>query len=118
MNMMGIEIILVLALVFGISELRDWRDAKRQRKLEQLLMGMRRHLDSLARAVHEAAAGSAKLVENQAKLNENFDRVSVFIDSADSRLGVILREYELNGVPLGYQRRNVDEHAADYIEGL
>ena len=48
------------------------------------------------------------------------ETVKEFITEADANLKTILNEYEVNGIPLGYDRKGLpEEHRRiDYYEGL
>ena len=48
------------------------------------------------------------------KMTEQMEPLSGFIAKAHTDLETIVKEYEINGIPLGYDRGK----KADYVEGL
>jgi hypothetical protein len=54
------------------------------------------------------------LSKDLSSLKEEIEPMKEFILTAQTDLGTIVKEYEINGIPLGYDRGK----KADYIEGL
>ena len=114
------ELLLALAIIIAVAELKDW---KQQKRVSEILS----HVDKLSQeiafnkeAVHQAIAEikfNKSLTEGtQYKLSAVMEQLEDYrtkIDQVESNTATILKEYELNGIPLGYQRKN-----PDFIEGL
>lgn len=61
-----------------------------------------------------------KLSKSLADFIEHNQKVKEFITEADANLKTIINEYEVNGVPLGYDRRGAraETPRVDFYEGL
>lgn len=112
---MNLEIIISLAIMIAVVELKEWRLIKRIEQLENrmsllveesqkiraICVEQMRKLDFMEK-VHEAQA------DNFHAIKQEIDEVKKLASSAESHGATILREYELNGIPLGYQRKQPD----------
>lgn len=120
------EFFIALAIIVAISELKEWRISIKFKKLsleqKQLKRALDRLMDKIENQGHITDKQYTELGELKVlatKLSDDVSEAHRFIQSADTRLETIVREYELNGVPLGYQRKKrLEEEQADYVEGL
>jgi hypothetical protein len=106
------EVIVGLAIIIAFNE---WRDVKARKKAEALdarLLELSNRLlftDQLANKIEEQRVEIAHLRAELEPMRE-------FIAKAHTDLQTIVQEYEINGVPLGYDRGK--RPAYDVIEGL
>lgn len=114
------ELFLGLGIIVAISELREWRQHKNtcrivdafealelSNKLETL------KIDEFGKSIEKVIKNIEDLQLRVHALNEMLQDQKDKIEKAEANTATILKEYELNGIPLGLQRKN-----ADYIEGL
>lgn len=115
------ELFIALAIMIGLLEIKEFRNSKRIKLLSQQIKSAHRVLDRLEKrnvALEQTLLAQGVLI-NSAKVMmgqvvEQSEKSAEFVQSVDGSLQTILKEYEVNGVPLGYQRKPV----ADFIEGL
>lgn len=114
------ELFISLAIIVAIAELKDWKHSKITASLlveintlkqdnQTLLFDIRNAQSGIVSIQESVSSGLVKIEENNATLL----RMQEFIERAEANSATVLREYELNGMPLGYQRKH-----PDFIEGL
>lgn len=98
-----------IAIVLGIVE---WRDSANRRRYKAIEAQFKRHARQMEQRVARAQAGTDASL---AKLQASLEPINEFIAKAHTDLHTIVQEYEINGVPLGYQRKAPH---FDMVEGL
>lgn len=117
------ELLLALALIVAVNELNAWRLSRRHRQLLSSFKSMKRQIVALREEVCQntdqitvAKVGVATLHGQLQKQTEELQATKDFIHTAEADLKTILKEYQINGTPLGYDRTSGRQ--ADFIEGL
>jgi len=107
------EFLLAVSVLITLNELREWRFSKHVSKLNDSLEKVLKELEEVSRS----SKITQSLIESS---NKNFSVITDEIlyirqaaEKSEANSATILKEYELNGIPLGYQRKN-----PDFIEGL
>lgn len=114
------ELLIGLAIVLAMSEWREYRakqgvkrlaaEINRQKRVIDKLLERQSKLHMLVQESSEASHQACKqAIEAKSALFENQDKLATI----HSNVETILKEYEINGIPLGYQRKTYD-----IVEGL
>ncbi len=101
----------VAALVLMYVVLKSY--ALQLKRIRRDVYGQKQHIIGLSLSVEKLSKSLADFIEHN-------QRVKEFITEADANLKTIINEYEVNGVPLGYDRRGAKEDSprVDFYEGL
>lgn len=92
-------IVLFIGGLFGFAIL-IWRETQIEKKFGQ---------------IHKDLTEFRRLIDSDfIKVTEQLNSYQEFIRKAHTDLNTIVQEYEINGVPLGYDRGK----KADFVEGL
>jgi len=114
------ELFISLAILVAVVELKEWRQSKRVDLIISRLDLISKNLNimhseiQIQKEILEALESDFEIV--QSKLPEYFeklDEIKNISEKAEANSATILREYELNGIPLGYQRKQ-----PEFIETL
>ena len=114
------EALIAIVVIIGLMEFREYRQLK---KLEDILktqnelledmvaldsndIAMQEIVSKLGLEVSKATTAATETLEVARQTRE-------LVEKAEANSATVLREYELNGIPLGLQRKQ-----PDYIEGL
>ena len=94
---------------------------KADREMIQDILGVRADIGRAKVALQISMDSNNSVINKFLKevdvLNAGIGKIANSAESADLATQTILREYELNGVPLGYQRKEEDAHI-DAFEGV
>jgi hypothetical protein len=104
------EVLIGLAILLALNEWRDYKFNSRYKKLEL-------KISALTRKLHYVGDLAKKIDDNNLaiqKVSQDFDAANAFIGQAQTDLSTIVKEYQINGVPLGYERGQ----KYDMVEGL
>lgn len=104
------EILIGLAIILAVNEWRDIKGNNRFKELKDEIEAMKKRQDSLFLMSPEIIEIKNTLAELSAKL----DAQAEFINKAHVDLDTIVKEYEINGIPLNLQRGQ----SFDMVEGL
>lgn len=104
------EFIIGMALILAINEWRDFKSSGRFSVLKKEIEEMK----SRQEALFLVAKSFEQIQLEFKKLNEQLLAQSEFISKAQVDLATIVNEYEVNGIPLGYDRGR----KFDMVEGL
>lgn len=114
------ELLLGLLIVLAMSEWREYRSRAQMRRLVLEVNKSKRVIDRLLERTAKLASltSDAKIASDQAYKGAMEARISSIETSDQIRevkasVDAILKEYELNGTPMGYSRRSFDA-----VEGL
>lgn len=114
------EFFIALAIIIAITELKEFRLTKKldrlNRKLESStkLLHMIQNQLSVAKETIDANRNAiSELGKKISSISDQLNELRPIIEEAHANSATILKEYELNGVPLGYQRKH-----PDFIESL
>lgn len=107
------EALICIVIVIGLMEFREFRQHKAQTDLLASLKSTITLVEIQLEESRQARATVQKIVAASEADRETFNRILEACEEARTGTQTILREYELNGTPLGYKRRSVDA-----IEGL
>lgn len=110
------EALACIVIVIGLLELRGYREFKARQLLLAKISRVASKQTQLAERLTELQdirALIAKIMAQSEADKETFARLVDACEETRTATQTILREYELNGVPMGYQRKSVDA-----IEGL
>lgn len=110
---MSFEFFIALAIIIGLSELKEWRAFKRQSELKFRVSSLDIAIEQIQLDTEVVKKSVEDLLKAHPLVLEDLNRIRETIEKTESQTATILKEYELNGIPLGYQRRN-----PDFIEGL
>ena len=106
------EILIGLAIILVVNE---WRDHKFNKKTELVLAQIKRvnrQMIYISEFSKELKAIDARI----SSLSKDIVPLQEFITKAHTDLDTIVNEYEINGIPLGYDRGN--KATFDAVEGL
>lgn len=114
------ELLIGLGIVLAMSEWREHRarlsvkrltlEINRQKRVIDKLLERQAKFLKVVQDTHEATLQSYKAaMEARASSIDTQDQLK----SVHANVETILKEYELNGIPLGYQRKSFD-----IVEGL
>lgn len=111
------DLLLVVLVLIAVIELKEWRVTKRyeelDEKIEQILIRLSVVIEKNSEII-DLLNDNSSLFRDQLDSNE---RKNMFIDEAKRDLETIVKEYKINGIPLGYERRRVEQDY-DTVEGL
>lgn len=117
---MAIELVVALAIIIGLSEVKEWRAYRRAAELEEKVNKIQESVHALNIAVQnigkilESFSKSISTIDlKQDGLSEQIEDMKELTSKTEVQTATILREYELNGTPLGYIRKQ-----PDFVEGL
>lgn len=96
------EILIALAAMIALSELREWRAGRKHRHLELLVKALRRQVEALPDKLEQAAEKGAAATE--------------FAERAATELATLNRAIDAHGVRINYNPSKQAE--PDFIEGL
>lgn len=108
------ELALVAVLIVIYTEFREYRWREHMKTMDAHYRGLRMSEHVLARrvdALDKAIEKSSALISAMA---ERAEKQSVFIDQAATDLSTLIKEYEINGVPMGLDRSGGKK--ADFYE--
>lgn len=106
------EIILVLIFVVAFNEWRDIKAKRETKRVEAKLVALSNQLVFVGELAERIKENSGAI----AALGQGLEPLKEFINKAHTDLDTIVKEYEVNGVPLGYDRGSKAKF--DMIEGL
>jgi hypothetical protein len=106
------EILIGLGLILAMNEWRDYKFNRRHRLIEALLKQTMRKLHYVGDLAEKIEANNKAILETK----KDLEPVKEFIHKASIDLQTIVQEYEVNGVPLGYDRGGNRHY--DMVEGL
>lgn len=104
------EVLIGLAIILAVNEWRDHK-AKKERKLIEA------HVKRLSRQLHFVGDLAEKIEANNKAIHAHRQELAPiyeFLHKAHTDLETMVKEYQVNGVPLGYERA---QHF-DHVEGL
>jgi CRISPR/Cas system-associated exonuclease Cas4 (RecB family) len=114
------ELLIALAIIIAVAEIKDFKQTK---KLQEISSAHSALYDNYRASRLEIEALKSMIAANQKNVDgvgmkvdaviERVEELKEVSDKAEVNTATILREYELNGIPLGYQRRN-----PDMVEGI
>jgi len=111
------EVLLFIAIIIGINELKEWRLMKKYDSMKDDIEILKNKFT----IVVEKSSEMIDLLNSQSGLIreaiESSETKNAFIDKAKSDLETIVNEYKINGIPLNYQRKRV-EAEYDAVEGI
>ncbi len=95
----------VLALFIVIyTEMREYRHREQMKRIDENSRKLRLGEHVMSRRLAAQCATLEKLDASIKALSERADVQAKFIDKAHTDLETLVKEYEINGVPLGYDR--------------
>jgi hypothetical protein len=103
-----ISITIFFALIVGWIEWKSYQ-VQKQNKINEA------NIKALHEAIIDFLKCTKEIKDGQILIQESLNAQSEFILKAHTDLGTIVKEYEVNGVPLGYDRKG---GKFDYVEGL
>jgi len=114
------ELLIALSIIIAVAEIKDWKHSKSNALLLSEIASLRRGNKELNEHIKTANV-TLMVVQNIAetaivRAEENagtLSRMQESIEKSESNSAAILKEYELNGVQMGFQRKH-----PDFIEGL
>lgn len=111
------EFILFIGLVIAVVELKEWRLTKRLEKIQSHLEALNSKFNVVVDKnceIIDVVNGHSELLNQEIEANSKRNE---FLDKAHADLETIVREYKINGVPLGYERKDIER---DYhmVEGI
>lgn len=115
----------------AINELREWRTAQKQKALVEMygiltakfddhqkkLVHIMDVLSDVLDHMNDNSSEMIKLHKELTVLKETQEASNQFIAQAKTDLETIVKEYKINGIPMGMQRRTNAE-LYDMVEGL
>jgi hypothetical protein len=105
------EILIGLGIILAVNEWRDYKSKQKFKLIEN-------RIKKISRQLHFIGDLSAKIDSNNALIQANrkeLEPIKDFISEAHTDLKTIVQEYEVNGVPLGYDRGKPN---FDMVEGV
>lgn len=110
-----ISLTIFFALIVGLLEWREWKSNKRLDDKYGMLMDAIMTVENQLDELNEFKSDFKSLSADFSSLKERMESTEQFIQKASTDLDTIIKEYEINGVPLGYDRTG---KPIDFIEGL
>lgn len=104
------EVLIGLAIILAFNEWRDFKFGKRIQLLETHFKRLSRQLHFVGDLAQKIEANNQSLAAQRAELAPIYE----FLHKAHTDLETIVKEYQVNGVPLGYERGGQFDH----VEGL
>lgn len=115
------EIIIAVAFMFVVVELKEYRQSKRIKKIALEVRSLKRISDKILEHLH---ANQKHLIEYKESVKNHESKVDdalMFVQESrdlnvkiSTNLETIVKEYEINGIPFGYDRGK----QFDLVEGL
>jgi hypothetical protein len=102
-----IAITVFFALVVGWIEFKSYRYEQRHKQSEADIIKVVDNVSGIFNCI-------SALHKNQVEMMKSLEAQSEFINKASTDLQTIVNEYEVNGIPLGYDRGK----KFDMVEGL
>ncbi len=125
------ELLITVAVIIGLWEIREWRRSKElaisfkstNSEIEFLDSNIK-DIDYQINCIHNELKELKTSLKDQKEVFNNheillksladtLDSIQKLSSETESKTATILREYELNGIPLGYQRKFAN---VDYVE--
>lgn len=125
-----------MAILFIVlNELREWRTSNKFKELsididvmDGKIYELDTSIDELNDSLDASSAISKSVAENLVEMNNSLHKAMGLIDEsraeakefiikAQADLATIVNEYKINGIPLGYHRKPVEE-IYDSVEGF
>lgn len=106
------EIILVLIFVVAFNEWRDIKARQKAKHIEGKLSDLSDRLLYVGTLAEQIKANSEAIKA----IGSDLEPVKAFINKAHTDLDTIVKEYEVNGIPLGFDRTGGKHY--DMVEGL
>lgn len=113
------ELLTILIVFLFLTALVVWQSMLVKKLLflqKRILRDLRKESDAI-KSLQAVIKSHREMIEMLTKQNSELQQ---FIIQADANLKTIVNEYEVNGVPLGWDRnkRAVDGQRIDYISGI
>ena len=104
------EHLVFIAIVIALIEFKEFKQNRRYKAIQQgvEILRVSMEVQISKQGMHTEQAISA--------LRSEITPLAEFLTKAQTDLSTIVQEYEVNGVPLGYQRGNNQKF--DLVEGL
>lgn len=95
----------VLALFIVVyTEMREWRQREAWKRVTEDCRKLRLGEHIMSRRLQSQDTSLSKVEKAVSEMSDRMDKQMAFIDKAQTDLATIVQEYEVNGVPLGYDR--------------
>lgn len=108
------ELLVTVGLMLAVFELKDLFAKKRQKQLILELKRVRRAQDLSFQMVTKMSQLLPKMITESESIKLGVESQQELLIEADKNLKIILNEYELNGIPMGFDRGK----KFDFIEGI
>lgn len=106
------EILIGMAILLALNEWRDFKFSRKHNLITSEIKRLSRQISKLSEETKKAQVSLAEIP----LLKEELQPIQAFITKAQTDLETIVKEYEVNGVPLGYDRTGGQQY--DMVEGL
>lgn len=114
------ELLIAVAIMIAISELKEWRIGKKADNLESRIMTLTASLIELSKKIENINQDFTQInkhVDNiECKIDAMVERqeaMKEIVDSVDVSTKTILNEHEISGIPMGFNPKR-----PDFIEGI